>query len=659
MLESYIPVALGTLIEPLWLVLYRQLCALQPFEALRVGSADPAKSIDLTYSMSPPQIAWWRAIRNKHILLAVVGAMPLLANLFSVALNGLLFEDTAISSSSIPVNLTHQLEFLPINGSALPFLPVVGLVPETWYIATSNLTTSTPMPPWTDDQFSYIPFNISDAIKSSNRTYKAQTYAFGSNLKCQSIDAKKSLVINGSQLHEQIETRIDTPVSLNVSLMMDDKSIANCVAASDSRFDVVAFISNYSGPAAWELNYPLDSPTTNRPSSEMEFCRKHITTGWVRANVQQQITPLASNNSNLTFGMNFWDATLLACRVDLTHGLTELTVDHNGYVVSSRNFQPANNSAEDLFFASNSTSADLLAQMHYYIIDVTQQWHTDAYPSDFMNYLMRTQWNDSSAIDYKLPPPAAEVWIPRYEALYNKLFAIFISRNRGSLLKSNNISVIDTKLARSRDSASSTPRTVMGTILENEVRVFVNFGFFIIVVAVLCMYILAAITLFSSRPWQVLARLPDTPASIIAYFAASRAVREIGQAIDHQTFIPKDPLRSDTQNYILKSGLMHASHKPSAVTVSTTEIEKREYGFGSFLDQSGIVRIGIEFDRFVRPLTKVRGIAPTDESEDRSDSTGRMKALKRSDYRIPDLNRQSYQVMVQGIDETSGGSLSK
>ena len=94
LLENYIPTAIATLIEPLWVLLNRLLCLLQPIEELQSCKAKAKDSIDLNYSSLPPQLVLFKALRAGHLIVAAVCFMALLANLLSIAFAGLFHHDT-------------------------------------------------------------------------------------------------------------------------------------------------------------------------------------------------------------------------------------------------------------------------------------------------------------------------------------------------------------------------------------------------------------------------------------------------------------------------------------------------------------------------------------------------------------------------------------
>lgn len=95
LLENYIPTAIATLIEPLWVLLNRLLCLLQPIQELQDCKAKAQDSVDLNYNSLPPQLVLFKALRARHFVLAAVCSMALLANVLSIAFAGLFNHDVA------------------------------------------------------------------------------------------------------------------------------------------------------------------------------------------------------------------------------------------------------------------------------------------------------------------------------------------------------------------------------------------------------------------------------------------------------------------------------------------------------------------------------------------------------------------------------------
>lgn len=111
-----------------------------------------------------------------------------------------------------------------------------------------------------------------------------------------------------------------------------------------------------------------------------------------------------------------------------------------------------------------TSSSDFVGQVHQFVIDSGLIWHQDDLPSNFMNYLIAEMYNDSSFYNTSLLPPATDTAIPRFSALYSKLFSIVIGRNMDQLLVTN---------------SANTP-SVAGRVMKLETRIFMSLPFFII-----------------------------------------------------------------------------------------------------------------------------------------------------------------------------------
>lgn len=115
-LENYIPTAIATLIEPLWVLINRLLCMLQPIEELQDSKAKAKDSIDLNYSSLPPQLVFFKALRAHHFVLAIVCSMALLANVLSVTFAGLLNHNVIAVFKSVCISHYKRAAKLAATG---------------------------------------------------------------------------------------------------------------------------------------------------------------------------------------------------------------------------------------------------------------------------------------------------------------------------------------------------------------------------------------------------------------------------------------------------------------------------------------------------------------------------------------------------------------
>jgi hypothetical protein len=560
LLESYLPTATSTFIEPFWLVLNRHLCILQPFEALRKNQKNAKDSISLDYSSLPPQFTIIKAIRNGHYLLSAVCSMALLANLLAFAFSSLFKEGASYSWEPQAYSHPFDLKFKPLNGSATPFTQDEKSVSGQFYVAMSNLTAHTPMPPWTDDNFVYMPFSTAPRQNDSSWTYRSSTPAIGAKLECQRLPAGSRFEVVGGLIMNGYDTLTPTASFLNVNLVDESGRSVNCIPPNGPEIPLDGIDNASVGNVAAEFVTGLTSPQ-NSSAQDTAFCRNYIAAAWIRATTTLSRPP---NASYPIINVSSYNATVLICRPRLVFGMAELVADVDGRVNELISFNQSQQSVEELFATS---STDLFGQVHQFFPgdpNCVPGWHTDRFPSDFMNYLMERYMGNSSLLDPLLPAPVLAQAIDPLSVVYSKLFSILVGSNMDLLLE---------------NASDQQKQALQGWIIQPETRIFMSKPMFIIAEAILILYIVVTATLYMRRPWRILARMPTTPASIIAFFAASHAVVDLRNTAGLSRKYLDNSLRD---------------LDPS-------------YGFGTFVGTDGEPHIGIEKHPFLAGLSKSGG----------------------------------------------------
>ncbi|KAG5774536.1 hypothetical protein H9Q72_000025 [Fusarium xylarioides] len=178
LLENYIPTVFATLVEPLWVLLTRLLCVLQPFRDLWAGKAEPSHSIDATYTSIPPQLVFWRAIKSKHFILALVCSMAFLANLLAVGMGSLFNEAPATALYPTTMRPAYAARFDNSSVYDLDLFLSQNLISTTQYsdhlyIASANFSSGTALPPWVTKDYYFQRHNFT----SSNEGNPADTFS--------------------------------------------------------------------------------------------------------------------------------------------------------------------------------------------------------------------------------------------------------------------------------------------------------------------------------------------------------------------------------------------------------------------------------------------------------------------------------------------------
>lgn len=192
-LQKYIPIAIATLIEPVWILINRLLCMLPPIEQLQDCNAQSKESINLAYSSLPPQLVIFKAIYAQHFVLAVVCVMAFLSNLLAVAFAGIFRHETVDIRHNTTLFSQLDLKVTSINGTDTDFM-IADAGMDQYLVADSILTRGTPLPNWIYDLFFYQPFLGGDSTISGSK-FEAITGAFGAESQCSSLELNRDIFL--------------------------------------------------------------------------------------------------------------------------------------------------------------------------------------------------------------------------------------------------------------------------------------------------------------------------------------------------------------------------------------------------------------------------------------------------------------------------------
>ena len=568
-LENYIPTALATLIEPIWVLFNRILCLLQPIEQLQGCKAKAKDSIDLNYSSLPPQLVIFKALRSKHLVLAAVCAMALLANVLAIAFAGLFLQNTIDMEHAIVFHPPYQLKFVSINGSIGPVAySTVGMAAtsgayqggtgeDQFLIAESNYTSGTSLPTWTGDSMFFLPFLREQSNLTSSNQFEATTDALGARLECTSLSLDENFeatLAKPSKTQQAIRPQINITIHDGTTKVM-------CTNKDPDRMELrPGPIGNgcISGTIAAELIFQLSPVKANATLRETQACMSSVVLGWIRSDLGScDVVPRTLSQQNSTFAH---------CQPKLTIGDATIRVDQEGRLQQK---------ARDLTFKDVSVSSintstlysndpvNLISQSNKYLFpDGSPGWHNDSFAVDAVNYFMRRVSNSTKFLDPKQKVPTFEEIEAPLQQTYSYLFAIWLGVNKHKLLV---------------PTANDQSTRLQGWRVQPERRLFLSTPMFAISLAILCIYAVVAAFVYTKRPGKYLPRLPTTIASVIALFAASAAVQDM-----------RNTSHLDKKGRSQHLGALDA-----------------RYGYGSFIGGGdGRVHIGIEKTPFVRVRSK-------------------------------------------------------
>ncbi|KAH9882358.1 hypothetical protein J1614_000594 [Plenodomus biglobosus] len=571
LLENYIPTALATLIEPMWILINRLLCMLQPIEELQACNAPAKKSVDLNYSSLPPQLTILKALFSGHFVLAAVCAMALLANILAVAFAGIFVQDSRSLKHSTYFDVPFEMKFVSINGSIGPQRsPITGsLEPSGAYrggnsqdqflIAESNFTRGTPLPAWTDERFLYLPYFSSASVNATNQSrYQAQTAAFGAELDCATlesdIDYRGRIVKSSDLLLIQFNTTTPPELKATICPVQAESSLRWGPIRPDPNERIKK--SCQRGASATEVVFVVEA-SANATQEVKDACMTTIILGWIRS-------PDGSCGDFPERDLDKSNSAFVRCTPRLITGEATVQVDATGRLqekaVNLRvNKRISPEVYENLF---SNGPVNLIGQANQYLFKLGDSgWHNDSFSQDVMNYFAMRESKSNRLVDPNKGVPAlADIQEPLSKA-YSRLFAIWLGANKEKLLLSH-------------DNESKT--SIQGWTIFNEQRLLVSTPMFIISETILCIYAIVAIMVYLRRPGQYLARMPTSIAAIVSLFAASAAVQDMRDTSQLD--------RKERARFLKK-------------------VDSR-YGYGSYVGTDGRVHVGIDKTPFVRVKSK-------------------------------------------------------
>jgi hypothetical protein len=550
-LENALPTAFPSILEPLWVVLNRLLCLLQPLEDLRKGNSRPSRTIRVQYTSLPPQLVFWRALRSQHLILAIVCAVAISSNVLAVTLSNLFNEAPTAVETTIVLPQTYDASIIGDKQitSGNTSRPIV--YTDHFYVAMSNLTNGTSLPPWIDNSFFYLPFEIPSNSAQSNfvlsqgasqlQGFLGTTRGFGAETTCQPLlqnAPNNSLIFNPSDNGSTIQffTQHILPDSANITCISGDQGnltflMPGLVPDSAAAVEVVSLMSNSS-------------------VDDGGFCKKFLVLGWVRIGPQDINADLATTNG--TNGRSF-ESVFMSCSQHILTAEFNVTVDSTGHILSAQQSGPFDE--PESFITTNSTVhlIDQLNNLNTPVPFFGNLWHNDSYTSDWMNSILKAYINSGKLVDPQSLLPDINATIPIVQDVYQRLAAIIIGLNTQIFTPATT------------DAAVNTTVTLIST------RIFMSPLMFQISTTLLGIHLLTAILYYVYRPKRFLPRMPDTIASLIGYISMSHAL----DTLPHK----------------------EEKHPPSRPIADT-----KRYGFGRFIGVDGKPHVGIEEQYRVIPL---------------------------------------------------------
>lgn len=183
---SFLPSVVASSVGALCTSIHRNLSVLEPWVHLQRGNASARTSLSLNYASHSPFAIFFKAIRDRHVLLCLV-SIACVANMALTVVAGGLFTQQMTKS-------TLDTNDLIMNYSQSTFWQTDFAAQFTEYdLIQTSITSGIPMLSWTSPVQSFVPIHIND--RNPDVTYGASTLGVGTELKCHPLSSD-NLVYN-------------------------------------------------------------------------------------------------------------------------------------------------------------------------------------------------------------------------------------------------------------------------------------------------------------------------------------------------------------------------------------------------------------------------------------------------------------------------------
>lgn len=527
---SFIPTVIATLIEPLWVIITRSVCAYQPYIELHKGGASVASSLSVKYTNLPAALVLPRALRSGNFLISSLSGITLLANFLAVALSGL-FENAYLPIAK-PDTFTQGLD--PLIHAQMEYGE------EQYLLANTNITAGTALPPFVSPEFYFLPFAWDTTVeKNGSDLHAAVTRGFGANVTCQPLESESFHLEYYTPVRIEAGRERNAPDrfwanNFNVTVpTTNGTGSVNCTAypASDPNQKIfwTKNLADPPGPAAGEFMLDLEPTAPDADQDTWDECLSIIILGWARGTISY------SNHGdyNFSFVPGTYESTILLCQQEIFSADFEVVVDGTQRVQSYNRVGPfdMNDAAHfevnsltnftaqmgRLFMAGSSVGGTNDDLYNTKAVDASMdeaKFHNDSTAVLYPHLLVGTLLNSTVLTDPTTPVPKFDLLNEGFQDFYRRLFAISLSLNSDRIF-----------------THAKTNRTIIGTTTADYKRISMSKAMFLITAILLGINILTAIVTWVLRPKRFLPRFPDNLANEIGVFYASQALRDVSGTV--------------------------------------------------------------------------------------------------------------------------------
>lgn len=189
---SFLPSVVASSVGALCTSIHRNLSVLEPWVHLQRGNASARTSLSLNYSSQSPLAIFFKSVRNRSPLLALV-SIACVVNMALTVVAGALFTQQLTTS-------TLDTSDLSMNYSQSIFWRTDFAAEFTEYdLIQTSISSGVPMLSWTSPDQSFVPLHVNN--RNPDVTYSASTLGIGAELKCEPLSSD-ALVYNKTSGHQ-------------------------------------------------------------------------------------------------------------------------------------------------------------------------------------------------------------------------------------------------------------------------------------------------------------------------------------------------------------------------------------------------------------------------------------------------------------------------
>lgn len=189
---SFLPSVVASSVTALCTSIHRNLSVLEPWVHLQRGMAPARVSLSLNYASQSPLAIFFKAVRDRHLLLCLV-SLASVVNLFLTVVAGGMFRQE-LETSTLPAN------GLTVNYSQSTFYRTDFAAEFTEYdLIQTSITSGIPMLPWTSPNQSFVPVDVGSP--NLNVLYGANTLGVGAFLDCTPLSPEEGLIRDHTSGH--------------------------------------------------------------------------------------------------------------------------------------------------------------------------------------------------------------------------------------------------------------------------------------------------------------------------------------------------------------------------------------------------------------------------------------------------------------------------